>query len=464
MKLSEMTSELQQVFLHAIKTAVAESHTARWVQDVMEGGHDIKVGQRMVQRYMEKQRKDGYVEAPESEDEKVKNQLGKKSFKVTGSGTAEYDGFTDKLITTEADAVEHSGADMTKWDVKDFECTAWQVGAKTHTDLTYNDTKQLIHVKKQMTVKQLWRINVKFKAKVGWNPSEFRKLLIEDLKELAPSYRCLEYTAGREPILAELSIFDAHFGKLAWAPETGQDYDLRICKDRYMGAARDLLRRAFSKYEPERLLYVVGNDFFHCDHRNMTTNDTEVDCDGRWQKAFRAGVQCCITLAEEAANDCPVDIMVVPGNHDREKAFCLGEVLEARFHTHTGITVMNDPDLYSYYRWGKNLLGFVHGDFHTNDKKRHLLPVQMATDRPVDWSETIWREWHLGHFHSELEDVWKYRTVDEIRDLVLRILPSLSGTDAWHRNMGFASVLAAECHLYHKNKGRAGYLVHQVEP
>jgi hypothetical protein len=262
----------------------------------------------------------------------------------------------------------------------------------------------------------------------------------------------------------ELSLFDAHFGKLAWAPETKQNYDLSICRERYMTAGRSLLGRG-SVFTPERILYVVGNDFFHTDQgrQGLTTNGTPQDCDGRWQKAFRIGKDCTITLAEEAAQLAPVDIMVVPGNHDAEKVFCLGEVLAARFQNHPTINVFNSADVYSYYRWGKVLLGFVHGDQHGSDKKREQLPTTMATDCPLDWAETVWREWHLGHFHSEQETVWKYRTVNHVRDVAVRVLPSLSSTDAWHRRSGYKSVLSAECHIYHKDCGRYGYLTHCVE-
>jgi len=213
-----------------------------------------------------------------------------------------------------------------------------------------------------------------------------------------------------------------------------------------------------------RILYVVGNDMLHTDHKGLTTNGTPMDTDGRWQKAFRACLRSCITIAEEATQIAPVDILVVPGNHDREKAFCVGEVLDARFHNNHYITVTNDPDLTSYYRWGKNLIGFVHGDNHCSDTKRNQLPLQMATDRPIDWAETVWREIHLGHFHSEREQNWKYRSTDHVRDVAVRILPSLSSTDAWHREQGYASVLAAECHIYHRNRGRYAYLNHQVDP
>jgi hypothetical protein len=442
-KLSKLTPRQFEAFRSTIKTAVTNGETARWVQDVMTA-RGLEFGERMVQRYMERVRDGKELKQPEAKPDIA----GTCEFTGTGDESAEINYYEKRIVTLD-DALAKANADTSKWEVDKWEVTSWEVGAKG-PDGT-------------VRVTPLWRVHVKLKSRKGWDVDEFRGLLREDLRALAPSYRKLEVTEPKEPILVELSIFDAHFGKLAWSPETGQDYDLRICKDRYMGAARDLLRRAFRE-NPERVVYVVGNDFFHVDHKEATTSGTPMDTDGRWQKAFRLGVECCITVAEEAAAHCPVDILVVPGNHDREKAFCLGEVLDARFHLNHQINVMNDPDLYSYYRWGKVLLGFVHGDNHTSDKKRHELPLQMATDRALDWSETVWREWHLGHFHSELEDVWKYRTVSHVRDLALRILPSLSSTDAWHRQTGYASVLAAECHLYHKDKGRAGYLVHQTEP
>lgn len=291
----------------------------------------------------------------------------------------------------------------------------------------------------------------------------FRNLLHDDLKKLAPIYKVPSYYDGDEELLAELSIFDAHFGKLAWRLESSQDYDLKIARERYMGAAENLLGRADNR-GVGRILYVVGNDMMHTDHKGMTTSGTPMDTDGRWQKAFRVGKDCAIQTIEMAVQVAPVDVVVVPGNHDLEKVFTLGEVLDARFHHNHKVVVFNDPDLYKYYRWGKVLLGFVHGNNHLSDRKRAELPIQMATDRPEDWSETVWREWHLGHFHSEKENVWKYRTVHHVRDIAVRVLPSLSSTDAWHREQGYASVLAAEMHIYNKRLGRLGYEVYQVDP
>jgi hypothetical protein len=443
MKVRDFTPDQYELFRNIIAEAAVKGWSGGETQDYIKGQIG-PVGLRTVYRYLEKAK--GKQPTPSKPKQDI---AGTCQMKGTGSETAELDYYSDKRIRTLEEALAKGNVDRERWDVDRWEITSWEVGSKGPD--------------KKIRVTPLWRVSVKLKARKGWDPSEFRAILKEDLTKLAPSYDMPVQREAHPDLLLELSIFDAHFGKLAWRMETNQDYDIRICRDRYLAAARDLLARG-QAMGIGRIVYVVGNDFFHVDHKGLTTNGTPMDTDGRWQKAFRAGVQACITVAEEATQIAPVDILVVPGNHDREKAFCLGEVLEARFHQNHYITVDNDPDLTSYYRWGKNLLGFVHGDNHTSDAKRNQLPLQMATDRPVDWSETVWREIHLGHFHSEREDVWKYRTTDHIRDVAVRILPSLSSTDAWHREQGYASVLAAEAHVYHKQRGRYAYLNYQVDP
>ena len=318
---------------------------------------------------------------------------------------------------------------------------------------------------KKPCVTPMSSISFKARRKKGWNAQEFRELLIQDFKAIAPKYtgrRVAQKNAP--PLLAELSIFDAHFGKLAWGKETGgSNYDVKIAERRYNTAAEDLLGRA-DRRGVQKIIYVVGQDFFHTDHGNTTTGGTAVEVDGRWQKAFRVGCGCMINTIQLARTIAPVDVIVVPGNHDREKSFMAGDLLAARFLNCEDVKVINNVDLYfSYYRYGVNLLGFAHGDKVTSDKRRAQLGATMATDCPKDWSETTTREWHLGHFHSEHEDKWIYRSVESIRDVVVRILPSISSTDGWHRSENYKSVLAAELHYYHKTLGRYGYEVHTVQ-
>lgn len=441
-----------QTYVSILRQGAMEGRSATWVQERVSGRFGGTIGQTQSRAHLRRTKSgedpaeflfaNSLKETGRANQEKVEH-------KKTGDDSAVLETLSGTVRTVE-DALKKGNIDLNVWEVERCVVNSWEVGAKGPEG--------------KIVVSPLWQVKVWLKAKMGWSPSEFRKLLVEDLRALAPSYETLIYEQERQPIMAELSLFDAHFGKLAWEPETGQSYDLKICRDRYMMAGRDLLKRV-EIFQPERILYIVGNDFYHADQGRIgaTTNGTPQDCDGRWQKAFRIGMQCAISLAEEAAQLCKVHILVVPGNHDAEKAFCLGEVLAARFHQHPDITVQNDPDVHAYYRYGTNLIGFVHGDNHTSDKKRDLLPQTMATDRPQEWAETTCREIHLGHFHSELEEIWKYRRVQHVKDVAVRVLPSLSSTDAWHRRSGYASVLAAECHLYHRDHGKFGFLVHQAK-
>lgn len=441
-----MTAKQLEIFEKAILENITTSNAGIVVTELMKE-NGVNLSLRTVQRKLAKARKDGHIdfEPPACPPSKTP------AFTVA-SKTSDLQEATlqsEKRVVTVKDVLSKGAVDTNEWCVKDFVLNSWEVGAKGPDG--------------RIRVTPLWQVKVWFKRRDSWSITEFRDIIYKDMRKLAPSYRLPKLPKKREPVLAELSIFDAHFGKLAWAPESGQDYDLDICRTRYLGAARDLLARA-ARENPDRVLYVVGNDFFHTDHKGTTTSGTPMDVDGRWQKSFRVGKDCAITVAEEAAQFADVDILVVPGNHDREKAFLLGEVLEARFHKCKRINVLNKPDLYSYYRYGNVLLGFVHGDNHTSDRKRRNLPHIMTTDNRADWSNVKWAEWHLGHFHSEQEDVWHYRRVTHIQDMAIRILPSLSSTDAWHREQGYQSVLAAECHLHHKENGRIGYLVHQADP
>lgn len=431
-----------------IKRGVEEGVSARTVCGWVEQHTGEKVAKRTVQVRMKAKRERLAANGPTFVAKEATHTQPPTKDETKGSEDRNLEMYSARVVTLD-DALKKAKVDLKKWDVERFIVNSWEVGAKGPDKI--------------IRVTPLWQVKVWLKARKGWNPTEFKKILVDDIKAQSPTYRVPMARTHNRPLLAELSIFDAHFGKLAWSPESGQDYDLQICERRYMEAGRDLLARV-AEMKVERVLFVVGNDFFHTDHKGLTSNGTPQDCDGRWQKAFRKGKECTITLAEEASQLADVDIMVVAGNHDAEKAFCLGEVLGARFHNNHQINVMNDPDVYSYYRWGKTLLGFVHGQNFASQAKRSQLPAMMATDRPIDWSETLWREWHLGHFHSETEDVWKYRSTERVLETAVRVLPSLSSTDAWHRESGYMSVLAAECHVYHKDSGRYCYHVHQVAP
>ena len=60
--------------------------------------------------------------------------------------------------------------------------------------------------------------------------------------------------------MLEVPIVDLHVAKLAWAPETGENYDIKIAERRFMDVIHDVIERA-QKYEFEQVVFPIGNDF-----------------------------------------------------------------------------------------------------------------------------------------------------------------------------------------------------------
>lgn len=247
--------------------------------------------------------------------------------------------------------------------------------------------------------------------------------------------------------LLELSIFDLHFGKLAWAQEAGQDYDVRIAESVYGQAVDSLLARTKS-LDISRILLPVGNDFFNVDNAAGTTAaGTPQNEDGRWQRSFILGRKMMVKAIERMREICPVDVVMVSGNHDTERLFYLGDVLEAWFNSAEDVSIDNSPLMRKYYNFGSNLIGLTHG----NNEKHKNLPLIMATEVPELWAATKYREFHIGHWHHKSE--LHFQPVSEHNGIRVRVIPSLCPPDAWHKSKGYEGLRAAEAYVWDKNQG-----------
>jgi hypothetical protein len=234
-------------------------------------------------------------------------------------------------------------------------------------------------------------------------------------------------------LFAVLSLPDLHVGMLAWHKETEENYDTEIALGRMKAAAANLLSR-LSGLKVSEIVFPIGNDIFHADtHENTTTAGTRVDVDSRWQRAFQMVAEALIKgPISWAAEIAPVRVVIVPGNHDYQRAFYLGEVMRWHYEGRgLPVEVDNSPRLRKYYRCGNVLLGFTHGAW----VKPNQLPLIMATEAPQDWAGSVWREWLLGHYHRKREMAWN--STEEMGGVRLRVLPSLATPDAWHYQQGF---------------------------
>ena len=276
---------------------------------------------------------------------------------------------------------------------------------------------------------------------------KLRTELVADLKAIPkPKHRHAPPPKGG--FLHVVSPADLHIGKLAWKPETGEDFDSRIAEQRLSTAIDKLLGHA-ARYPVERHLFVVGNDLLQVDNlMSTTTMGTFQDTDSRYRKMFRLAVRLMRETTERLAETAPVSILVVPGNHDQLASFHVGEVLGAMYHGSKRVAVSPELRPRLYYEHGATLLGFCHG----NDEKHPDLPLVMAQENKGAWGRTSYREFLVGHLHKKRERA--FNAGDSYNGVRVVVLPSLTGTDSWHARKGYIGEdKASESRLYCRTDG-----------
>ena len=345
----------------------------------------------------------------------------------------------DRLGSVEA-LLAHYKVDTRLWRVKTFIINGWEMGAK---DPEGNLIKQALGQIKAVLVEnravktaldEIALLRAEATLAFPIPPSIYRTSVLD------PDY-CLE-----------LSLPDAHFGKLAWGEETGWgDYDLGIAANRYRTAIAAIMSRT-SHYNFAKILFVLGNDLFNADNKqNLTTRGTPQDTDTRYQKSFlvvrRLVTEAILTLRER----CPVDVVMVSGNHDQLATWHLGDSLGCLFERDPEVQVNNAPALRKYGRWGTTQILWTHGD----KESWKSLPLLMARERPGDWAQARYHEVHTGHRH----DTW----CREEMGVRVRRLPSLTGTDAYHSEHGFVgNIASAEGYCFHRTEGLVDVPVYNV--
>jgi hypothetical protein len=244
--------------------------------------------------------------------------------------------------------------------------------------------------------------------------------------------------------LAEIHLNDAHIA--AW--ENG---DIKAFSRTLFSTGAELVRRAieFERNLVERVLLVVNGDWLHADTvRGETTKGTKLeDVAVPYEVMFREALGVLVGLVNWIAPQRPVEVEIVPGNHDFHSLFAVGMTLEEAYRDNRRVTIRGGTVKYRYVRWGTVLLGFAHGD----TGKLGALPGLMAGERARDWGETTWREWHTGHRHAD--------AVFERDGCRIRCIPALTKRNEWAKNQGHGETTrGAEAFLWHRERGYVGHL------
>lgn len=316
------------------------------------------------------------------------------------------------------------------WEVERFICNKWEMGAKDKA----GDIQKT----------ELYQVKAWLKKRVNiYRALDEIESMKADASKYAPVPRPIIRLGKLTGNIAEISLADHHFGKLAWNPETGYgNYDVKIAVETWQNCIKSILHR-LSPYKLDEIIFVLGNDLFHVDSRsNLTTAGTPQDTDVRYHKLFKIVRKVVTDTIDTLRMIAPVRVVVVPGNHDQLTAWHLGDSLECWYKNHNDVTIDNEPITRKYLRWGKVMLGWCHGD----KGKKKSYPLLMATEQPDMWGKTVYREMHIGHLHTNL--------VDEQQGVRVRTLSSLSGTDYWHASNGYVgNIRSSEAFIWHKECG-----------
>lgn len=371
-------------------------------------------------------------------------------FKHTESenvATVEY--VVGRRIRTLEDAIAYAEVDTTVWRVKRWSCTAWEVGMKLRT---FDDRGKVRG--ETPVVNGLWRISIELERVLPKLLLDATEAIFERMKGHAPSYPTLKpRQQPARPHLLEIDLWDCHFGKLAWEPEVGQNYDLKIADRIFRNAVDDLLDLS-AGFEIDRVCLPIGNDFFHIDNRNGTTTaGTPQDVDGRYAKIYETGFAAVVWAVERLMAVANVDVLWIPGNHDTTISYHLAHGLKTWFRNTEAVQVDCSPKHRKYLRYGTCLLGYTHGD----KEKVQGLPTLMATEDREAWGETTCHEWRIGHTHKSKQITTV--PVDTHDGVVIRTMRSLSAIDAWHYSKGYGGPRSAEAYLLSREHGYVGHFV-----
>lgn len=265
--------------------------------------------------------------------------------------------------------------------------------------------------------------------------------VLEVIKQHIPTYH--DFTLLKDTGETKLSetllvpiLFDAHVDKSAL--NGGKTY-IQVVSEMIETALR-------MNIIPDRILFVVGNDFGNTDNVwNQTTAGTPQE-NAHWARGIDMRVKFAVNAVEAFASVANTDVVMVHGNHDRYSNQWLGEVLSAWFRNNSRVTVNNAPDSRKYYRWKSNMFGFVHG----NEETDYLLPALMATEAPQMWGQSVYREVFTGHFHRKRN---AYFPLDEQHGMTIRWMPALSGLDDWHKLKGFVGARRAGLGIVYNQSG-----------
>lgn len=249
-----------------------------------------------------------------------------------------------------------------------------------------------------------------------------------------------------EKLLNLYTVSDFHLGMLAWADESGDDWDMKIAEDLFS----KWFDAAFQK-APDAGVGVINllGDFAHFDSLDAVTpaSGHVLDADTRYQKLVRYMIRMVRRVVNMALiKHKSVRLLIVQGNHDESGMIWLAEMFSTLYDNEPRVFVDTSADVYKMVQHGKTTLFFHHGHKARFDA---IEPVMIAKFRKA-FGESVYSYAHVGHLH--------HQKIVESRNMVVEQHRTLAAKDAYASRGGWMSGRSANVITYSAEYGEVARL------
>jgi hypothetical protein len=288
------------------------------------------------------------------------------------------------------------------------------------------------------------------------NPGE----ILEEIKEILAEYS----TPQHDPILnstisssaAVINLYDAHIDKLVLIDETNPSGSVEQNCRIFEEAFNKLLSQSLV-YNPELIIFPIGNDFFNAnDARNTTVKGTPQDSNPFWKKSFIQGFITLKNCIDKARKYCKIEVPLVISNHDADKLFFLGQILSVVYSNDEFVKIDTSTASRKYIVYGSNLLGFSHG--HNEKNYLNSLPSTIMIENKSIMPLIDYIHHFCGDIHHK--ETFVTHSSKDLKGCTISFLRCLSDLSKWEYEQGFVGVpKTAESYIFTKEKGLAANLL-----
>lgn len=339
-----------------------------------------------------------------------------KSVEYKADGSATFEGIIELMegepITPEI-IMEAHNLDSSKWETVTYKTNFWQQQAKGGVKLLLYQSK--------ITVKP------KTKQEITFEDID-RYFETKDYSKDKLPIECFDYDPCGE--ILDIKLPDIHIGLLSWHEETGEDYDLKISKERFFMCINDIIRRCQGR-KFKKIMFVTLGDILHVDNdQGTTTKGTQQQMDGRMAKITECAESMLIDGITLLGQIAPVEYIYTAGNHDRVCGYMLARSISNVFRNDPNVTCDISPNPIKHRRYGVGLALYHHGDA----PKKNIGEIPMKFARS-EISKAKFIEVNLGHIHDE-----EVKSVNGVR---VRYFPTICASSYWEHQQAYGSAMKA---------------------